>query len=375
MIDLAFKNLIHDKIRFLITVSGVAFSVLLVTVQASILAGLMNDAVINIRRFGADLWITSRHSESIDFPHFFSGAQVLRVRSVPGVARADNLLVYVAQMVLPSGAMEGVMIYALENPREWNFPWETVRGYRGDLERGDFIMIDESSTRRLGNFGLGEYREVEGRRFQIIGTTRDARSFIDVPIVFMNYGPAESLMPLALSGTTAYVVVKLLPGADPQSVARKIRRLLPYNDVYTAEEWAKRTRDYWLMKTALGLDFAVTVFLGCLVGVVVVAQTLYTSTMEHSREYGTLKSIGCSNRDIYAILVRQATIDAAVGFVIGIALAAVFGWVVKGRGLALEMTPALLGCIYLGTLGLCVGAAMLSFRKVSSIDPALVFRN
>ena len=48
-----------------------------------------------------------------------------------------------------------------------------------------------------------------------------------------------------------------------------------------------------------------TVFLGCLVGIVVVAQTLYTSTMEHIKEFGTVKAIGGSNWDIYKILGRS----------------------------------------------------------------------
>ena len=51
-----------------------------------------------------------------------------------------------------------------------------------------------------------------------------------------------------------------------------------------------------------------TVFLGCLVGVVVVAQTLYTSTMEHLKEFGTVKAIGGGNLDIYRIL-GQAGLD------------------------------------------------------------------
>ena len=46
------------------------------------------------------------------------------------------------------------------------------------------------------------------------------------------------------------------------------------------------------MSTGLGLNMYITVFLGCLVGIVVVAQTLYTSTMEHIKEFGTVKAIG-----------------------------------------------------------------------------------
>ena len=60
-----------------------------------------------------------------------------------------------------------------------------------------------------------------------------------------------------------------------------------------------------------------TVFLGCLVGVVVVAQTLYTSTMEHIKEFGTVKAIGGCNADIYRILGEQASIAAVVGFAVG----------------------------------------------------------
>ena len=52
----------------------------------------------------------------------------------------------------------------------------------------------------------------------------------------------------------------------------------------------------------------ITVFLGCLVGIVVVAQTLYTSTMEHIREFGTVKAIGGGNGDIYRD-PRQAGAD------------------------------------------------------------------
>ncbi len=61
----------------------------------------------------------------------------------------------------------------------------------------------------------------------------------------------------------------------------------------------------------------ITVFLGCLVGIVVVAQTLYTSTMEHIKEFGTVKAIGGGNGDIYRILGKQATIAAVAGFVAG----------------------------------------------------------
>ena len=102
-----------------------------------------------------------------------------------------------------------------------------------------------------------------------------------------------------------------------QAVAAEIRRRLPYNDVYTRDEWARRSRTYWVVSTGLGMNMGVTVFLGILVGIVVVAQTLYTSAVEHVKEFGTVKAIGGSNWDIYRILGEQALIAAVVGFVLG----------------------------------------------------------
>src|SRR5438874_285532 len=83
---------------------------------------------------------------------------------------------------------------------------------------------------------------------------------------------------------TTYILVKVAPGADAGAVASEIRRRLPYNDVHTRAAWASKSRSYWVTNTGLGFNLFITVFLGCLVGIVVVAQTLYTSTMEHLKE-------------------------------------------------------------------------------------------
>ena len=42
--------------------------------------------------------------------------------------------------------------------------------------------------------------------------------------------------------------------------------------------------------------------------------------------------------------------------------------------LKLIVTPGFAAAVFLGTLLLCLGASMVSFRKVAGIDPALVFR-
>jgi putative ABC transport system permease protein len=226
----------------------------------------------------------------------------------------------------------------------------------------------------MGPFRVGEYREVNGERLKIIGRTAEALSFTTTPVSFMDYGVAQSLFAANFSDQTSYILVKLAPGADLQAVRREIQRRLPYNDVYTKAEWSARSRNYWIVSTGIGLNSGLTVFLGCLIGVVVVAQTLYTSTMEHLKEFGTVKAIGGSNSDIYRILIKQASIAALVGFVLGVLPSFAMRPVMAGLGLKLIIPPLLVVFVFVGTVVLCLGASMVSFRKVASIDPALVFR-
>src|SRR5207253_1664912 len=245
----------------------------------------------------------------VDFSHAFPESRVDRVRSVSGVARADNLIVSFLNIDLPSGSQESVITYALEDFERWGIPWGSWEGNLSDLRRGDYLFLDQSAAKRFGPFALGDYREVNRERLRIIGRTRGAKSFTTTPMAFLDFRLAQRLNAQTLRGNTTYILVKIAPGADAPSVAAEIRRRLPFNDVHTRSEWAARSRRYWVANTGLGFNLFITVFLGCLVGVVVVAQTLYTSTMEHLKEFGTVKAIGGTNRDIYAILARQAGVS------------------------------------------------------------------
>src|SRR5512132_806905 len=114
MVSLARKNLLHERLRFFLTVAGVAFAVTLVLVQVGLFRGLLDKATVTIERASADIWVTSKETPNVDFAHNFPETTVLRVRGVPGVARADNLLVQFMNIQLPSGAEEGCLTYGLE---------------------------------------------------------------------------------------------------------------------------------------------------------------------------------------------------------------------------------------------------------------------
>jgi putative ABC transport system permease protein len=372
--NLALKNLLHDKLRSVMTIAGVAFAVTLVFVQVGLFMGILDNASITIDHLQADLWVTSRNTPNVDFAHGFPETLVQRVRSAPGVERADNLLIQFLNLTLPSGAEEGMLVYGLEDFTRWGMPWKIDSGDLEDLRRGAYMFLDASAERRFGPFEVGDYREVMGRRVKIIGKSREALSFTTSPIAFLTYDLVQELAGARMDGRTTYILVRLAPGADATAVAAELRRRLPHNDVYTREAWAQRSRSYWVASTGIGLNMYLTVFLGCLVGVVVVTQTLYTSTMEHIKEFGTVKAIGGSNADIYRILGAQAVIAAVIGFLAGRLMAFALAPAMAKIRLKLIISNEFAAVVFVGTLVLCLVAALVSFRKVAKIDPALVFR-
>src|SRR5271166_4634753 len=245
MVDLALKMLLDDKGRFFVTVLGVGFAVALVLIQVGLFFRLLENASITIEKLDAELWVMARNTANVDFGNPFPETYVQRVRSIPGVARADNLIVWYAIVSLPTGAKESVVYYGLEDFPAWHFPWDVESGDPADLRRGRYAMLDASAERRFGPFRVGDYREFQGRRLKIIGRTRGALSFTTSPVAFLDYRLAQSLSPDELGGRTTFIVVRLEPTADAAAVRREICRRLPYNDVYSRADWAARSRGYW----------------------------------------------------------------------------------------------------------------------------------
>jgi len=145
-------------------------------------------------------------------------------------------------------------------------------------------------------------------------------------------------------------------------------------DIYTKAEFSRRTRFYWMFTTGAGLAVLTAALMGLIVGVAVVAQTIYAATMDHIREYGTLKAMGATNGYLYRVLIEQAVWSAVLGY--GFAMLAA-SFIVQGseKGGALILMPVAMkiGMLLLAVF-MCITAALVSINKVTRLDPAMVFR-
>src|SRR6185295_10927888 len=160
MVDIARKNLFHDRTRFIITVVGVTFSVVLIFSQFGIYLGFMENASIIIDNTQADIWITSKNSANFDFPVPFSELKFNKVKATPGVASADKLILGWASMRKHDGGSENIELVGFNPDSGVGGPWRLIDGRIGDLKAGKAVIIDESAFAKLGVLRVGEYVEI-----------------------------------------------------------------------------------------------------------------------------------------------------------------------------------------------------------------------
>jgi putative ABC transport system permease protein len=110
-----------------------------------------------------------------------------------------------------------------------------------------------------------------------------------------------------------------------------------------------------------------------IVGVVIVAQTLYSSTKDHLNEFATLRALGASAGYIHKVILIQALLSALLGYSVGMILSLIVIWASTDTNLLIVMTPGLAVLLFALTIGMCVIAAISAIFKVTRIDPAGVF--
>jgi putative ABC transport system permease protein len=369
---LAFRNLFQDRLRLIATVVGIGFSMVLVTIQMGLYVSFENMVTVMIDHADADLWIVPRGTKSFEDPSLLDEQERFRAISINGVLEAVPLLVGFARWRSPSGATSPVFIVGADRREDGLKPWNLVKGNFESLGIPGAVAIDQSYFDRLETSRIGESAEINDRRVEVLEITHSIRSFTTMPYVFISPDLARTL-----TGTppnkASYFIVHLAPGVNVRDVCDQLRARLVDADVLTPDEFGRRSKKFWVSGTGAGAALLMGSVLALIVGTVIVAQTLYSSTKDHLHEFATLRAIGSSSGYIVKVIVIQALLSAVIGF----CLAAGIGWTVvratAETALPVIMTPAMTLILLLLTVFMSVLSAVLAITKVMRIDPVMVF--
>ena len=401
---LAWANLTHDRRKFALSVLGVGFAVVLMFVQLGFRGGLLDGQAQLPALFDADLVVLSPGRQMVASRETFPRRRLAQARAVPGVAAAHPLFLDFAELrdTRPDAADRrpnrlARVVGVDPAARLLKLPEldPADRRFLGDeLARPGAALFDRRSRpggRGPGDTVFGQLQagltsELAGRRVTLVGGFDLGADFTaDGTLVLGTDTFADYLRrPYTLGPPLADVdfgLLRLDPGADVGRVrAAVLAELLrgeaadPDVLLLTPAELADRERAFWLANTPIGFAFGFGLVMGFAVGLVICYQILSGDVADRLPEYATLKAIGHPNRFLAGVVLGQALVLAAGGFVLGLAVSAGAYAVLAGAtGLPLALTPGRVGLVAAATLVMCGASGLLALRRLVRADPADVF--
>ena len=364
---LAWRDITANVLRFVLAAAGVGFLLTGCMGIMGLYRGVLHDALMTIEDIGADLWVVQGGRAG----PFAEGSTVSATldRRVEGVAGASHVRRFVQNNLQfeIDGQRRRISITGLDFPKD--------QGAWLSLTEGRLIQQARGEAIADASLGLALGREVRLGRdpYRIVGITSgqvdmsgDGQLFVTVPDamdIADSRTPEQVLLDRAQGlgvsadrpSRIAAVIVTTEPGMQ-EAVARSIAA---WGDVAVLSRDEQRSVlvDGRLWRLRLQILFF-TILLLAVTGVVV-AMTIYNSTVEKLHEIAMLKLIGARDGFILAMILEQAVLIGllAYGLALGLSLA-IFPYfprrvVLLPEDLALIFGGLLLAC----ALGSWIGIA------------------
>jgi putative ABC transport system permease protein len=276
---------------------------------------------------------------------------------------------------MPDGRYEQVEVIGGDPASPLGQAWALVGGGSVDTWRyPDGVIVDDCDDEKLGNPRIGEFRELNGHRARVVGKTHGIVGFTNQAYFFTTLERARSRYSHVPPGQCSYFLVKASPGVDLGELCDRLRREVPDAGVYVAGDYSWACIGFWLLRTGIGISFGLATFLGLLVGLAVVAQTMYASVTERAKEFGTLKALGARENRVAGFLLAQSVANVLAGSAIGLLVSQGLGRAMSSPKAPVELTWQVSVLSVVLVMFVCLAAAWLPYARLRSIDPASVLR-
>lgn len=397
-IPLVWENLLHQKIRTLMGVAGIAFAVVLIFMQLGFLGSAEANATILYNQLNFDLVLLSCDYVRFDQSGMFSPERLPRLLAHPDVERGMPL--YVVSQFWHKDRGEpatgttlnkrSILVIAFP-PLEQVFLLPAIVSQQEKLKQTGKVLFDRRSLREFEvpnrlTPDLEQQRYWLGRMAVfIVGQFSLGAGLTANGMVVTSDETFARQSSQSKPGALSMGLIKLRPGASPTAVARELNQWLadstPDVKVWTRAEIRKREINHWVNVMPIGIIFQAGVVVAVLVGVVFVYQVISSDISSRLREFATLKAIGYGDRYLSWTILYQSWLLALFGYVPGLVIS--FGlYFVAGTvagipiGFQGEPVPVVLfRClsVLLISVTLCSVSALFALAKLKAADPADLF--
>ena len=316
MNKLVVGNLVHRPLRSLISCLAIAIEVIMILSITAILMGKLNG--FKTRQNGIGMDILVRPNTASNLIGMSPAGASIKVADV--LAKIPHVVVSAPVNIQLNSSLDS--IYGIDF-KSFNdlLPFTFLSGtpFQGP---NDAILDDYAAPGKK----VGDHVNILNHDFRISGIVahgKGGRKFL----------PIETMS--ALTGTEGKATAFYLRTEDPPKYQDEVRKVIlatpgmsTYN-VATAEEFLSSISPDRLPGFNIGLE--VVIGIAIIIGFLVIFQSMYTAVMERTREIGILKSMGASRAYIIGIVLRETSVLAVVGIILGIVASFILSAALQAR--------------------------------------------
>ncbi|MFH1786531.1 MAG: ABC transporter permease [archaeon] len=353
-VKLAANILLHSKLRSWLTIIGIVIGVAAVVAIVSIGEGMQQSIESRLGGLGADI-ITispggSRAMGGFREAHFDEGFQAASsggnlttrdiqvLRSISGVKFIEGTISGRAEIYY-LGEKTTMSVTGVD-PAVWKYITTAELDSGRLLGPGDSNVVVVGYRLAQSTFkqplAVNRVLTIEGSPFKIVGILAEGT---DDRSIIMPISAAETVLEDAVHGIYNSITLK----AEDESYVDQIIADAD-SKLMASRHVTERKKDYSITSAKVmqenisAITSTMTIFLGAIaavsliVGAVGIANTMFTSVLEKTKEIGIMKAIGAKNRDITVIFLLNAALVGVVGGVLGISLGAAISYTLPSIG-------------------------------------------
>lgn len=380
-LPIGWLQLSHKKSRLLAAIGGVAFANILIFMQLGFLGALVKSIELPYRQFDADIMISASDANTLADGSPLPRQRMFDALTVDGIASAVPLYYGKTDWKQTDGTIRTLDIFGVD-PTKPAFRSPDIAAFRDELLLTDRAIVDAKTRNLPGDFldqlgsGTPYTFEARGRTLSVVGTFEIGGGFSADGYMIVSDQTFLKLFPQRSSGAPNHILVKLSGDSRKENVIAALKQRLPEYDsqVRTIDGAVRKDQNFQTTQRPVGLIFGFGVFIGGVVGIIIVYQVLSTDVADHMKEYATFKAIGYPQRFFLGIVFEEAFILALLGFVPGLLIPlGLYAILSDVTGLPIAMPVARAVAVLATTLALCALSGALATRRLAYADPADLF--
>lgn len=380
-LPLAWLQLTRERLRLLVAVAGVAFAVILIFMQLGFRRALFESATRFHEALDGDLVLISPTFDFLVQPKSFSRRRLYQTLRWPEVEAVSPIYLGLNLWKNPETGKSRSMFVIGVDPADRALTLPGVREQLDRVRKPDVVLFDRDARPEFGAVsaalaaGSAVRTEVNNRRVTVGGLFQMGTSFgIDGTVLTSDLNFLR-IFPIRQKGLIDLGLIRLRPGADAARLRDAMAATFPADVVVlTKQDYIAREQHYWDRSTPIGYVFAFGVLIGLVVGAIIVYQILFADVSDHLAEYATLKAMGYPDRYLFGVVLQQAVILAALGYIPGLVIClGLYRLTADATRLPMQMTAATAALVLALAAIMCCVSGAIALRKIRSADPAEIF--